>query len=91
MAVMTLASASSQDFLKPACALHLLHHEMSARPKFAFAIQFRTEEEPRKEITMREFVVSTATKPVESVFMELVWVSMRLRIEVVGKAGNGRW
>jgi hypothetical protein len=38
--------------------------------------QLRTEREPRKEITMALLVVSVATKPVTSDFMELFRVSV---------------
>jgi hypothetical protein len=39
--------------------------------KLRLVSQLRTEREPRKEITMREFVVSVATKPVASVLRVL--------------------
>jgi hypothetical protein len=41
--------------------------------------QLRTEREPRKEITIALLVVSVATKPVTSDFMELFRVSVDVR------------
>lgn len=67
----TLGRASFHESLKPACALQPAQKSMSVSPKFALAIQLRTLLEPRKEMTMRELVVSTATKPVASVEMVL--------------------
>jgi hypothetical protein len=72
MAAMTVDLASFQELRKPVWALHFVHHETSERPKSMLAIQLRTDEEPRKEITIRDFVLSTATKPVESVASELM-------------------
>jgi hypothetical protein len=48
---------------------------VGATGKLRLVSQLRTEREPRKEITMALLVVSVATKPVTSDFMELFRVS----------------
>lgn len=86
-AARTRVWASSQEFQKPVEASQVLQMVVGVSKrsqskffgkrgeylpgKFRLVIQLRTEREPRKETTIREFVVSVATKPVTSLAREL--------------------
>ena len=70
MADSTFDCASSQEDQKPMDAAQSVQSVVGDTGKFKFVSQLRTEREPRKERTMSLLVVSVATKPVISDWME---------------------
>lgn len=71
MAASTFVCASSHDCQNPIELLHVAQMVVGAMGKLRLVSQLRTLREPRKERTMSLLVVSVATKPVTSDFMEL--------------------